>query len=81
MKAMPQEATEEPPIETVLSRTGFPLNRSASFMRAPCNSSGNAIGPACQSRAQRANHFRLTRYKPANTEKLSASQSRDRMIG
>jgi hypothetical protein len=30
---------------------------------------------------QRANHFRLTRYKPANTKKLSASQSRDRMIG
>jgi hypothetical protein len=81
MKAMPQEATEQSPIETVRSPIGFPLNRSASFMRAPCNSSGNAIGPACQSRAHRANHFRLTRYKPANTKKLSASQSRDRMIG
>jgi hypothetical protein len=81
MKAMPHEAAEESPIEAALSRTGFPLNRSASFMRAPCNSSGNAIGPACQSRAQRANHFRLTGYKPSNTEKLSASQSRDRMIG
>src|SRR5436190_605701 len=81
MKAMPQEAAKEPPIEAALSRTGFPLNRSASFMRAPCNSSGNAIGPARQSRPQSANHFRLTRYKPSNTEKLSASQSRDRMIG
>jgi hypothetical protein len=49
MKAMPHEAAEETPIEAALSRTGFPLNRSASFMRAPCNSSGNAIGPACQS--------------------------------
>jgi hypothetical protein len=33
---------------------------------------------ACQNRRKWANHFRLIPYKPANTEKLFSSPSRDR---
>src|SRR5580704_8187535 len=39
-----------------------------------------AIGEGLPGAWQSANHFPLTRYKSANTKKLSASPSRDRPI-
>src|SRR5580693_4446719 len=39
-----------------------------------------AISEELPGAPQSANHFPLTRYKSANTKKLSASQSRDRSI-